>query len=83
MGRGVEGQLHGVVGDLLVVDEPVLALALLQRAAQHGGQPPEEGVLLGARRGARTLRLGVLSGHQPGLGVAGLGLLQTPYIIMG
>ena len=30
MGGGVQGQVHRVVGDLLVVNEPVLPLALLQ-----------------------------------------------------
>ena len=46
VGGGVQGQVHRVVGDLLMVNEPVLPLALLQGPIQHRSKSPEKCVLL-------------------------------------
>ena len=61
-----------------MINESVLPFTFFQSPVQHGSQPPEEGVSDRLGCGAGPLYLGVVSGHQPSLAVAGLGLLQTP-----
>ena len=61
-----------------MINESILSFTFFQSPVQHRSEPPEEGVSDRLCCGASTFYLVVVTGHQPSLAVAGLGLLQTP-----